>query len=44
MPALTVNNYGNGKAYYIAARTNNDFDTDGNYRGNSIYGIRIKRK
>ncbi len=22
----------------------NDFDTDGNYRGNSIYGIRIKRK
>ena len=28
MPALTVNNYGNGKAYYIAARTNNDFDTE----------------
>jgi len=25
-------------------KDNNDFDTDGNYRGNSIYGIRIKRK
>ena len=22
----------------------NDFDENGNYRGNSIYGIRIKRK
>ena len=28
MPALTVNNYGKGKAYYVAARTNNDFDTE----------------
>ena len=28
MPALTVNNYGNGKAYYVAARTENDFDTE----------------
>lgn len=25
-------------------KDNNDFDVDGNYRGNSIYGIRIKRK
>ena len=24
-------------------KDNNDFDSDGNYRGNSIYGIRIKR-
>ena len=28
MPALTVNNYGYGKAYYVAARTDNDFDTE----------------
>jgi beta-galactosidase len=28
MPALTVNNYGNGKAYYIAARTGADFNKD----------------
>ena len=25
-------------------KDSNDFDADGNYRGNSIYGIRIKRK
>lgn len=25
-------------------KDSNDFDTDGNYRGSSIYGIRIKRK
>lgn len=25
-------------------KDSNDFDKDGNYRGNSIYGIRIKRK
>lgn len=25
-------------------KDSNDFDTNGNYRGNSIYGIRIKRK
>ena len=28
MPALTVNNYGCGKAYYVAARTDNDFDNE----------------
>ena len=28
MPALTVNNYGSGKAYYIAARTGKDFNND----------------
>ncbi|MDR3597210.1 beta-galactosidase trimerization domain-containing protein, partial [Clostridium sp.] len=28
MPALTVNNYGKGKAYYIAARTGEDFNND----------------
>ena len=28
MPALTVNNYGKGKAYYIAARTKEDFNND----------------
>lgn len=27
-PALTVNNYGKGKAYYIAARTGEDFNND----------------
>jgi beta-galactosidase len=27
-PALTVNNYGKGKAYYIAARTEEDFNND----------------
>lgn len=27
-PAVTVNNYGNGKAYYIAFRNNNDFVDD----------------
>ena len=28
MPALTVNNYGKGKAYYIASRTDQDFNND----------------
>ncbi|NRY62232.1 beta-galactosidase [Clostridium beijerinckii] len=28
MPALTVNNYGVGKAYYISARTGADFNND----------------
>lgn len=28
MPALTVNNYGDGKAYYISARTGADFNND----------------
>ena len=28
MPALTVNTYGKGKCYYIAARTKEDFNTD----------------
>ena len=28
MPAVTVNKYGEGKAYYIAARTGEDFNND----------------
>ena len=28
MPALTVNNYGKGQCYYIAARTGEDFNSD----------------
>ncbi|MDO5517251.1 MAG: beta-galactosidase, partial [Clostridium sp.] len=28
MPALTVNNYGQGKCYYVAARTERDFNND----------------
>lgn len=28
MPALTVNNYGDGRAYYISARTGADFNND----------------
>ena len=40
MPALTVNNYGNGKAYYVAARTNNDFDTA--FFSNIINNLKIK--
>jgi len=28
MPAVTVNKYGEGKSYYIAARTGEDFNTD----------------
>lgn len=28
MPALTVNKYGNGKCYYIAGRTKDDFYLD----------------
>lgn len=27
-PALTVNNYGKGKCYYVAARTDSDFNND----------------
>jgi beta-galactosidase len=40
-PAVTVNNYGNGKAYYIAFRNNDDFVDD--FYGKIIELLDIKR-
>ncbi|SNX53392.1 beta-galactosidase [Thermoanaerobacterium sp. RBIITD] len=40
-PAVTVNNYGNGKAYYIAFRNNDDFVDD--FYGKIIEFLNIKR-
>ena len=40
MPALTVNNYGKGKAYYIAARTEEDFNND--FYSKLINDLKIK--
>ena len=41
MPALTRNRYGNGSAYYVAARTLNDFDTK--FFGNIIDELELRR-
>jgi beta-galactosidase len=40
MPSLTVNNYGKGKAYYIAARTGEDFNRD--FYSKLIRDLKIK--
>jgi beta-galactosidase len=40
-PVLTVNNFGKGKAYYIAARTDGDFLTD--FYGAIITQLSLKR-
>ncbi|TCW37995.1 beta-galactosidase [Thermohydrogenium kirishiense] len=40
-PAVTVNNYGYGKAYYIAFRNNDDFVDD--FYGKLIESLNIKR-
>ena len=41
MPALTRNRYGNGNAYYVAARTFNDFDTK--FFGSIIDELELRR-
>lgn len=41
MPAVTVNNYGSGKCYYVAARAGFDFNTD--FYGKIIEDLKIKR-
>ena len=41
MPALTRNKYGNGNAYYVAARTFNDFDSQ--FFGNIIDELELRR-
>jgi beta-galactosidase len=40
-PALTVNQYGKGRAYYITARTGDDFNRD--FYGKIINTLGIKR-